>query len=104
MVVSVLNTVGLSLVWLSSLCQSTPVEVSISPAHPYLETGKTRRHLSFDFIVHNRSDKPLRISSVRVRVLDKASKLVLDKFTENGLSASLQSSATIPGVKKILLL
>src|SRR5437660_1390947 len=80
------------------------IAVRATPANPYIESVGSIHHLSFDFIVTNRSDRPTDLTSVRLMAYDRAGTLVLRRFTENGLSASLQSAATVTPRSTILLL
>jgi hypothetical protein len=81
-----------------------PIAVRVTPSSPYVEAVGPMRHLSLDFILTNRSDRPIDLTSVRLMVYDRSGKLVLRRFTENGLSASLQSETTILPAASILLL
>lgn len=80
------------------------VRITINPQQPYIERIKSEQSLSFDFLLENTGEEPLRISNIRLSVFDAKDKLVLQKFARTGIAPTLKAAAEIEGKKTLLLL
>lgn len=68
------------------------VRVTVRPEQVYVERASSNQLLNFDFLLENPTADKLRIAAIRVRVFDRAGRLVLKRvLDEHGLSPGIET-------------
>jgi murein DD-endopeptidase MepM/ murein hydrolase activator NlpD len=69
------------------VAQAADVNVSVAPATPFIERGKSQQLLNCDFRIDNNTNEQIELSSVEVSVLGEADRLLAQyRVGANGLS------------------
>ncbi|HWT02267.1 MAG TPA: M23 family metallopeptidase [Pyrinomonadaceae bacterium] len=68
------------------------VRVTVRPQQVYVERASSGQLLNFDFLLENLTPDKLRLTAIRVRVLDRAGRLVLKRSLDaHGLSPAIET-------------
>jgi hypothetical protein len=83
-------TLGFALAARTGLAEVEAVKVTVRPDPVYVERSESGQHLNFDFLLENRTEQELLLTSVEVSVFDARGRLLRRDFVDRFSRVSLE--------------
>jgi len=81
---------GFALAACTGLVEIEAVKVTVKPDPVYIERSESGQHLNFDFLIENRTEQELLLTSVEVSVFDDRGRLLRSDFIDRFSRVSLE--------------